>query len=136
VRARRKAGGGTGLDLRGEARWVPYNRSEDNSQRSHLFAGGKNFNNRYPRLAKALGGLPADTVVDGEVVALDASGRPDFYALQHFKVSASRIHYFVFDLLVVHGRDLTNMPLTKRRELKKSVLRLPLTVFGSQNNST
>src|SRR5438270_739021 len=62
---------------------------------------GKNFNNRYAHLAKALGDLPADTVVDGEVVALDDSGRPDFHALQHFKASASRIHYFVFDLLVL-----------------------------------
>jgi bifunctional non-homologous end joining protein LigD len=86
---------------------------------------GKNFNNRYPQLAEAMGDLPADTVVDGEVVALDDSGRPDFHALQHFKASASRIHYFVFDLLVLHGRDLMNMPLTKRRELMKSVLKLP-----------
>ena len=85
---------------------------------------GKNFNNRYPHLAKALDELPADTVVDGEVVALNDSGRPDFHALQHFKASASRIHYFVFDLLVLQGRDLTNMPLTKRRELMKSVLKL------------
>jgi ATP-dependent DNA ligase len=66
---------------------------------------GKNFNNRYPHLAEALGDLPADTVMDGEVVALDDSGRPDFHALQHFKASASRIHYFVFDLLVLQGRD-------------------------------
>jgi DNA ligase D-like protein (predicted ligase) len=86
---------------------------------------GKNFNKRYPHLAEALRDLPADTVVDGEVVALDDSGRPDFHALQHFKASASRIHYFVFDLLVLRGRDLTNMPLTKRRELMKSVLKLP-----------
>ena len=71
---------------------------------------GKNFNKRYPHLAEALGNLPADTVVDGEVVALDDSGRPDFNALQHFKASASRIHYFIFDLLVLNGRDLTNMP--------------------------
>jgi DNA ligase D-like protein (predicted ligase) len=86
---------------------------------------GKNFNARYPHLAEALGDLPADTVVDGEVVALDDSGRPDFHALQRFKASASRIHYFVFDLLVLRGRDLMNMPLTKRRELMKSVLKLP-----------
>ena len=79
----------------------------------------------YPHLAEALRELPAETVVDGEVVALDDSGRPDFHAVQHFKASASRIHYFVFDLLVLHGRDLTNMPLTKRRELMKSVLTLP-----------
>jgi ATP-dependent DNA ligase len=60
--------------------------------------------------------LPANTVVDGEVVALDDSGHPDFHALQHFKASASRIHYFVFDLLILQGRDLMNMPLTKCRD--------------------
>ena len=85
----------------------------------------KNFNKRYPHLAEALSDLPADTVVDGEVVALDDSGRPDFHALQHFKASASRTRYFVFDLLVLRGRDLTNTPLTKRREIMYSVLNLP-----------
>src|ERR1700741_1234882 len=39
---------------------------------------GKNFNNRYPHIAEALGNLPAGTVVDGEIVALDDSGRPNF----------------------------------------------------------
>jgi DNA ligase D-like protein (predicted ligase) len=95
------------------------------SQATIYSRNGKNFNSRYPHLAEALGDLPADTVVDGEVVALDDSGRPDFHALQHFKASASRIQYFVFDLLVLRGRDLMKMPLTKRRELMKSALKLP-----------
>jgi ATP-dependent DNA ligase len=68
-----------------------------------------------------LGDLPADTVVDGEIVALDESGRPDFHRLQHFTAEASRIHYFVFDLLVLNGRDLTSLPLTERRKLLKSI---------------
>lgn len=58
----------------------------------------KNFNKRFPQIAKALRDLLADTVIDGEVVALDNSGRPDFQRLQHFTAEASRIHYFVFDL--------------------------------------
>jgi bifunctional non-homologous end joining protein LigD len=72
---------------------------------------GKNFNKRFPQIAKALGDLPADTVIDGEVVALDESGRPDFHALQHFQAAASHIRYFVFDLLVHRGRDLIGLPL-------------------------
>ena len=87
---------------------------------------GKDFNKRYPDITEALADLPVDTVVDGEVVALDDSGRPDFHALQHFQASASRIQYFVFDLLVWNGRDLTNLPLAERRKLLKSVkLRSP-----------
>src|SRR5207302_1637003 len=82
---------------------------------------GKNFNKRYPDVAEALRDLPADTVIDGEVVALDDSGRPDFHALQHFKASASRIQYFIFDLLVLKGRDLTSLSLRERRELLKSI---------------
>jgi bifunctional non-homologous end joining protein LigD len=77
----------------------------------------KNFNKRFPQIADALGDLPAETVIDGEVVALDESGRPDFHGLQHFTAQASRIRYFVFDLLVLNGRDLTNLPLIERRKL-------------------
>ncbi len=87
---------------------------------------GKNFNKRYPYIVEGLADLPADTVVDGEVVALDDSGRPDFHRLQHYGAEQSRIQYFVFDLLIWNGRDLTEMPLTERRKLLKSIkLRSP-----------
>ena len=81
----------------------------------------KNFNKRFPQIADALGDLPTETVIDGEVVALDESGRPDFHRLQHFTAEASRIVYFVFDLLIFEQRDLTNLPLTERRKLLKSI---------------
>ncbi len=87
---------------------------------------GKNFNKRYPYIGEALADLPPETVVDGEVVALDDFGRPDFHRLQHYGAEGSRILYFIFDLLILNGRDLTNLPLTERRKLMKSVnLRSP-----------
>jgi bifunctional non-homologous end joining protein LigD len=61
-------------------------------------------------------------VVDGEIVALDDSGRPDFNLLQNFKAEASRIHFYIFDLLVCKDRDLTSLPLIKRRALLKSLV--------------
>jgi ATP-dependent DNA ligase len=38
----------------------------------------KSLNRNFPYIVDALADLPAGTVVDGEVVAIDDSGRPDF----------------------------------------------------------
>ena len=84
----------------------------------------KSFNHQYQHLVEALGELPEDTVVDGEVVALDDSGRPNFNMLAQFRSGASRIHYFIFDLLVCNDHDLTKLPLGERRDLMESTLRL------------
>jgi ATP-dependent DNA ligase len=45
------------------------------------------------------------------------SGRPDFSLLQHSRSQASRICYFIFDLLVYQNRDLTRLPYIQRREI-------------------
>jgi ATP-dependent DNA ligase len=95
--------------------------------KSTLFSrNGKSFNKEYPHIVEALDELPDGTVLDGEVVALDDSGRPNFNLLQNFKSEADRIHYFVFDLFIFKNRDLTALPLTKRREVMLSALK-----FGS-----
>src|SRR5437588_891195 len=94
-------------------------------QKINLFSlRRKSFNSQYPYLVEALADLPEGTVVDGEVVALDDTGRPNFNLLQQFRSGASRICYFIFDLLVCNDRDLTKLPLGERRELMKSVLKL------------
>jgi DNA ligase D-like protein (predicted ligase) len=86
----------------------------------------KSFNRQFPHIVEALSGLPDNTVVDGEILAIDAAGRPDFNLLQNFRSEATRIHYFVFDLIVYQDRDLTRLPLSERRELMRSLLK-----FGS-----
>jgi DNA ligase D-like protein (predicted ligase) len=94
------------------------------SGKLNLFSRRRNsFNRQYSLVFDALADLPDNTVIDGEVVALDESGRPDFNLLQHYRAEASRIHYFVFDLLVYDNRDLTRLPLVERHEIMKSVLR-------------
>ena len=63
----------------------------------------KPFDHHYPLIVEALGELPEGTVVDGEIVALDDSCRPDFNRLQNFRSEAQHIHYFIFDILVFDG---------------------------------
>jgi DNA ligase D-like protein (predicted ligase) len=77
------------------------------------------FNQRYPGIVNGLASLPDETVIDGEVVALDDSGKPSFNTLQNYGSSEAPVFYFVFDVLVLAGRDLTGEPLIVRRELLK-----------------
>jgi bifunctional non-homologous end joining protein LigD len=90
----------------------------------HLRSRNDNdFNARYPGIVKALAAMPDETVIDGEVVALDAEGRPSFNILQNYGSAGAPLHFFIFDLLVLKGRDVMGEPLTKRRELiEKHVL--------------
>jgi DNA ligase D-like protein (predicted ligase) len=82
----------------------------------------KSFNRQFPHIVEALADLPEGTVVDGEVVAVDESGRPNFNLLQNFRAEASRIQYYVFDLLCWKDRDLTRVPMVERRALLKSLV--------------
>ncbi len=81
------------------------------------------FNSRYPRMVKALASMPDETVIDGEVVALDDDGRPSFNSLQNHGSAGVPLHFFIFDLLMLRGREVMAEPLVKRRELiEKHVL--------------
>jgi bifunctional non-homologous end joining protein LigD len=77
------------------------------------------FNGKYPGIVAALGALPGETVVDGEVVALDTAGRPSFKLLQNAGSSKLVLVYYVFDLLVLAGRNVMAEPLSERRHLLK-----------------
>jgi len=57
------------------------------------------------------------TLVDGEIVALDESGRVSFNLLQHHRSKAQALLFYVFDVLVHRGRSVMNLPLSTRREL-------------------
>ena len=62
-------------------------------------------------------------MIDGEVVALDDDGRPSFNTLQNYGSAGAPLHFYVFDLLVLEGRDVTKETLeTRRRLLEERVL--------------
>lgn len=96
---------------------------------------GTDITARYPELtADGAPGLPvSDAIVDGEIVAFDAQGRPSFSLLQNRmhltrpreierEVVRTPIVYLVFDLLRLDGHDLTGMPLAQRRTLLEDVV--------------
>ncbi len=55
--------------------------------------------------------------MDGEIVALDESGRADFGLLQNFRSAESKIHYYVFDILIHKGKAVSQLPLQARRKI-------------------
>lgn len=97
----------------------------------HLRSRNDNdFAVRYANVLKGLAQLPDDTVIDGEVVALDAAGRPSFNLLQNYGSSKVQIVYFVFDVMILAGRDLMREARTARRTMLEEkvlpVLREPV----------
>jgi DNA ligase D-like protein (predicted ligase) len=80
------------------------------------------FGSRYPTIAKALTALPDDTVVDGEIVALDPAGKPSFNALQNYGSSKAQLVYYVFDVPVLKGHDLRGQTLTARRVKLETII--------------
>ena len=65
----------------------------------------------------------AQAVLDGEIVAVDAHGRPSFQALQHRSAHPRHtVVFYAFDLLHLDGEDLTGRPLEERRAQLPQVL--------------
>jgi len=77
----------------------------------------------YPTVVSAVRSIKEHSVLlDGEIVALDANGRPSFQALQHRSTSRLVIAYVAFDVLMVGNKSLTAEPLSHRRERLYAVL--------------
>jgi bifunctional non-homologous end joining protein LigD len=84
---------------------------------------GLNWTSKFGAIARAAKGLP-DALIDGEVVALDSHGSPDFAALQAAlsEGKTEDLVFFAFDMLFDEGADLREMPLVQRKEKLKACL--------------
>jgi bifunctional non-homologous end joining protein LigD len=95
---------------------------------------GNDLASSFPEVSRAIGALPMSRLLlDGEVVALDESGRPSFQRLQQ-RAKLTRaldirraavenpVTFFAFDLLAAEDFDVRPLPLTKRKELLRKLL--------------
>ena len=104
---------------KGKARFVSRNQIEMTPQ--------------YPELANIPKQIEAkEAILDGEIVALDEHGRPQFQLLQnklrirsgsYAKARTAQLVYFAFDLLYVDGYDLMNCPVVERKAKLEQILR-------------
>ncbi len=84
---------------------------------------GLDWTERFEAIGRAAASLP-DAVIDGEVVALDAAGAPDFAALQAAlsEGKTEDLVFFAFDLLFDAGEDLRSLPLSERKARLEALL--------------
>jgi ATP-dependent DNA ligase len=91
-----------GRDAKGVTLW---------SRRENLFT------KQFPHIAQACERLSPNTLIDGEIVALDERGRVSFNLLQHRRSKAHALVFYAFDVLIYRGRSVLNVPLYFRREV-------------------
>ena len=82
---------------------------------------GRDWTRAFPRIARALGSLPRDVILDGEAIVLDANGHPDFHALRGRERRNALL--LAFDCLAADGVDLRRAPIEERRGVLRNALR-------------
>jgi bifunctional non-homologous end joining protein LigD len=84
---------------------------------------GLNWTDKFRAIAKEASALP-DALIDGEIVALDHNGAPDFSTLQAALSDGDtgNLIFYAFDLLFVDGEDIRRVPLGERKARLKQLL--------------
>jgi len=108
-----------------EVKWDGYRAIADvaGSEATLTSRNGNDLTARFQNVAKELAKAvkTPDCVLDGEVCALDESGRSSFSAMQQAK-AGTPIVYYVFDVLEVEGEPVIDLPLVERRKRLEQLL--------------
>jgi DNA ligase D-like protein (predicted ligase) len=109
----------TGEQWQYEVKWDGY-RIVAVKARDQVTLFSRNRNNlskRYPSIVKEISKLRCNSaVIDGELVALDPSGRPSFQLLQSYGKGKHPLAFVAFDLLNLEGHSLRSLPLFDRQQ--------------------
>jgi bifunctional non-homologous end joining protein LigD len=77
---------------------------------------GTDFTKRFKPIEQALHAIPTKSVIiDGEIVASDEEGHPDFRTLHARRMKDRALCVWCFDLLLINGNDLRALPLVERK---------------------
>src|SRR6202008_4467537 len=85
----------------------------------------KDWTTKFAGVGKAVKALPLKSaILDGEIVAPDASGRASFQRLQQSinKGSSAGLIFHIFDLIYIDGYDLTRCTLRERKRVLEELL--------------
>ncbi len=84
---------------------------------------GMDWTEKFPAIAKQASKLP-DAIIDGEIVALDHNGHPDFASMQAALSDGKTddLIFYAFDLLFADGDDLRKQPLSERKSRLQTLL--------------
>jgi bifunctional non-homologous end joining protein LigD len=104
-----------GADWAYEMKWDGYRAiaTVQDGALSFRSRNGLDFTATYPELGELADAVAEDSVLDGEIVALDPKGRPSFELLQGHKVP---VQFFVFDALRLGGEQVEKLPYEERRD--------------------
>jgi bifunctional non-homologous end joining protein LigD len=95
---------------------------------------GKDWSDKFRALVRAAASLPAGCLIDGEAVALNDKGKPDFQLLQStFKEQkGANLAFYAFDLLFDGGEDIRKLPNIERKERLAALLKgvAPPIIYG------
>jgi bifunctional non-homologous end joining protein LigD len=92
-----------------------------NRGRCHLVSRNGHVFKSWPSLCDAIARSvrAKSAVLDGELVALDDAGKPQFYDRMFRR---SDPYFYAFDLLVLDARDVRELPLVQRKRLLRRVV--------------
>src|SRR5438874_8594626 len=108
-----------------EVKWDGYRAIATVSQSETVLTSrnGNDLTARFEQVAKEIAKAvkTPDCVLDGEVCALDDTGRSSFSAMQQGKPGTPLV-YYAFDVLEVEGEPLVDLPLVERRKRLEALL--------------
>ena len=83
----------------------------------------KSFNEQFYPVYKVIKDWDINAIIDGEIVVIDKNGKSDFGSLQNWRSEADgELLFYVFDILWLDGKNLTELTLTERKLILQSIV--------------